>query len=199
MKNMFKKGNQKFKHVKVLAYNAIKFMIKTKKLFHLIKNYLSKSFYHFLKNTRIILVFRFTLSHVHLWILIVSIYRKTIGQSLCRLHRYSVTLKLNDNLDVSIITSRSRLRTLSPRCFFLCSNRYYTDRASQSMNWYYTSREKQTEKPFNRSIDNMLAKFFIAFRFDKCINFITVEKLLSVSSINNPEKLNVRVYGIYKK
>lgn len=42
MKNMFKKGNQKFKHVKVLAYNAIKFMIKTKKLFHLIKNYLSK-------------------------------------------------------------------------------------------------------------------------------------------------------------
>lgn len=118
MKNMFKKGNQKFKHVKVLAYNAIKFMIKTKKLFHLIKNYLSKSFYHFLKNTRIILVFHFILSHVHLWILIVSIYRKTIGQSLCRLHRYSVTLKLNDNLDVSIITSRSRLRTLSPRRFF---------------------------------------------------------------------------------
>lgn len=53
----------------------------------------------------------------------------------------------------------------------------------------YTSREKQTEKPFNRSIDNTLAKFFIAFRFDKCINFITAEKLLSVSSINNPEKL----------
>lgn len=46
----------------------------------------------------------------------------------------------------------------------------------------------------------MLAKFFIAFRFDKCINFITVEKLLSASSIiNNPEKLNLYVYGIYKK
>lgn len=68
------------------------------------------------------------------------------------------------------------------------------------MNWYYTSREKQTKKPFNRSIDNMLAKFFIAFRFDKCINFITVEKLLSASSIiNNPEKLNLYVYGIYIK
>lgn len=90
------------------------------------------------------------------------------------------------------------MRTLSPRrfffFFFVQIDIIQTDLRNELILY-----RRVKNRPFNRSIDNMLAKFFIAFRFDKCINFIAVEKLLNASSINNPEKLNVHVYGIYKK